>query len=119
MDLLRTLASDADHCSVVSFRGLHGMRNGFDALSCIIRQGGRRKRCQEKKVSGTFFTLPRSPARPDCCFQAQPFDGVDLPRAIAAFKAAGFVHSHTFGINIFADGPPGQGPRGGADFLCW
>ena len=61
-----------------------------------------------KKVSGTFFALPRSPARPDCCFQAQPFDGVDLPRAIAAFKAAGFVHSYTFGINTFADGPQGK-----------
>jgi len=59
-------------------------------------------------VSGTFFALPRSPARPDCCFQAQPFGGVDLPRAIAAFKAAGFVHSYTFGINIFADGPQGK-----------
>ena len=37
-----------NHNSLVSFRGLHGMRNGFDALSCIIRQGGRRKRCQER-----------------------------------------------------------------------
>jgi hypothetical protein len=33
---------------------------------------------------------------------------VDLPRAIAALEAVGFVHSFTFGINIFVDGPQGK-----------
>ena len=33
---------------------------------------------------------------------------VDLPRAIAALEAVGFVHSFTFGINIFVDGPHGK-----------
>jgi hypothetical protein len=32
----------------------------------------------------------------------------DLPRAIAALEAVGFVHSFTFGINIFVDGPQGK-----------
>ena len=36
-----------------------------------------------KKVSGTFFALPRSPARPDCCFQAQPFDDPGSPPLVA------------------------------------
>ena len=35
-------------------------------------------------------------------------DRVDLPRAIAALEAVGFVHSFTFGINIFVDGPQGK-----------
>jgi hypothetical protein len=33
---------------------------------------------------------------------------VDLPRAIAALEAVGFVHSFTSGINIFVDGPQGK-----------
>ena len=36
-----------------------------------------------KKVSGTFFALPRSPAGPDCCFQAQPFDDPGSPPLLA------------------------------------
>jgi hypothetical protein len=32
----------------------------------------------------------------------------DLPRAIVALEAVGFVHSFTFGINIFVDGPTGK-----------
>ena len=36
-----------------------------------------------KKVSGTFFVRPRSPARPDCCFQAQPFDDPRSPPFVA------------------------------------
>jgi hypothetical protein len=32
----------------------------------------------------------------------------DLPRAIAALEQVGFVHSFTFGINIFVDGPQGK-----------
>ena len=32
----------------------------------------------------------------------------DLPRAITALEQAGFIHSFTFGINIFVDGPQGK-----------
>ena len=32
----------------------------------------------------------------------------DLPRATAALEAVGFIHSFTFGINIFVDGPQGK-----------
>ncbi len=32
----------------------------------------------------------------------------DLPRAIVALEAVGFIHSFTFGINIFVDGPQGK-----------
>ena len=32
----------------------------------------------------------------------------DLDRATAALEAVGFVHSFTFGINIFVDGPAGK-----------
>ncbi len=32
----------------------------------------------------------------------------DLPRAIEALEAVGFIHSFTFGINIFVDGPQGK-----------
>jgi hypothetical protein len=35
-------------------------------------------------------------------------DRADLPRAITALEAAGFIHSFTFGINIFVDGPQGK-----------
>lgn len=35
-------------------------------------------------------------------------DRADLPRAIAALEAVGFIHSFTFGINIFVDGPQGK-----------
>lgn len=35
-------------------------------------------------------------------------DRADLPRTIAALEAVGFVHSFTFGINIFVDGPQGK-----------
>jgi hypothetical protein len=35
-------------------------------------------------------------------------DRADLPRAIAALEGVGFVHSFTFGINIFVDGPAGK-----------
>jgi hypothetical protein len=31
-----------------------------------------------------------------------------LKRAVAALEAVGFVHSFTFGINIFVDGPQGK-----------
>jgi hypothetical protein len=32
----------------------------------------------------------------------------DLPRAIVALESVGFIHSFTFGINIFVDGPQGK-----------
>jgi hypothetical protein len=32
----------------------------------------------------------------------------DLPRAITALEQVGFIHSFTFGINIFVDGPKGK-----------
>jgi hypothetical protein len=32
----------------------------------------------------------------------------DLPRAIVALEQVGFIHSFTFGINIFVDGPSGK-----------
>jgi len=35
-------------------------------------------------------------------------DRADLMRAITALEAAGFIHSFTFGINIFVDGPQGK-----------
>ena len=35
-------------------------------------------------------------------------DRVDLPRAIVALEQVGFIHSFTFGINIFVDGPSGK-----------
>jgi hypothetical protein len=35
-------------------------------------------------------------------------DRADLPRATVALEAVGFIHSFTFGINIFVDGPHGK-----------
>jgi hypothetical protein len=35
-------------------------------------------------------------------------DRADLPRAIVALEQVGFIHSFTFGINIFVDGPSGK-----------
>jgi len=35
-------------------------------------------------------------------------DRADLDRATAALEAVGFVHSFTFGIHIFVDGPQGK-----------
>lgn len=35
-------------------------------------------------------------------------DRADLPRAIVALEKVGFIHSFTFGINIFVDGPNGK-----------
>ena len=60
------------------------MRTLFRGNESVSKRGGYRGiEATRKKVSGTFFVRPRSPARPDCCFQAQPIDDPRSPPFVA------------------------------------